>query len=355
MNKVSVIMPVYGVEKYVETAIQSVLKQSFSDFEFLIIDDCSPDRSVDICRKFDDSRIRIIEHTENRGLAGARNTGIRQAKGEYLAFLDSDDAWHPEKLHKHVSHLEMNPAIGLSFSRSEFMDENGKRLSHCQMPKLDFAPAEHLLCRNPIGNGSAPVVRREVFEDIGFESNQGHSDPISYFDESLRQSEDIECWIRIRLQTNWRIEGLSDPLTLYRLNAGGLSANIPKQLETWQRVIEKTRTYAPELIAKHGQRAKAYQLRYLARQAIRLGDGKMAVSMFHQSLACDAGILFTEPSRTVSTGLAAYLQRLLPKTIFKALMPLGIAATGFIQKLRIWMSEIFNKQQKSLESVEASR
>ncbi len=339
MNKVSVIMPVYGVEDYVETAVQSVLDQTYTDFEFLIIDDCSPDRSIELCRKFEDSRIRIIQHNENRGLAGARNTGIRLATGDYLAFLDSDDAWTPEKLKMHVAHLDANEDIGISFSRSAFIDENGEQLATRQMPRLDHAPPDHLLCRNPIGNGSAPVVRKVVFDDIKFDADNGHSDTDCYFDESLRQSEDIECWIRIRLKTNWKIEGLSEALTLYRLNAGGLSANIPKQLGTWERVIEKTSEYAPDLIKKHGKRARAYQLRYLARQAIRLSDGRMAVKMFHQAMACDPGILLKEPTRTIITGIAAYLQRLLPKNSFEKLMPAAIAVTGFAQRIRIFISE----------------
>lgn len=355
MTKVTVVMPVYGVEKYVAMAVQSVLDQSFTDFEFLIIDDCSPDSSIEICAQFEDARIRIIRHDKNRGLAGARNTGIRYAQGQYIAFLDSDDAWQPEKLQQHVVHLDNNPLIGLSFSRSEFIDEGGARMSTCQMPRLDFAPAEHLLCRNPIGNGSAPVVRQEVFNDIRFHANNGHADHDSYFDESLRQSEDIECWIRIRLQSDWRIEGLTEPLTLYRLNAGGLSANIPKQLETWERVIEKTRAYAPELIAQHGQRARAFQLRYLARQAIRLGDGDMAVRMFHQSLSCDASILIKEPSRTLSTGIAAYLQRFMPERGFQKLLPVAIASMGMMQKVRIRFYDRFKLRKPTMDSVEITR
>jgi len=350
MNKFSVIMPVYGVEKYVGTAIASVLSQTYTDFEFLIINDCSPDKSVDICREFKDERIRIIEHNENRGLAGARNTGIRHANGEYLAFLDSDDAWTPDKLKQHLAHLQSNEEIGISFSRSAFIDEDGVRLSTCQMPRLDHAPAAHLLCRNPIGNGSAPVVRREVFKEIEFEADNGHADTTCYFDESLRQSEDIECWIRIRLKTNWKIEGISEALTLYRLNAGGLSANIPKQLGTWERVIDKTKAYAPELIEEHGQQARAYQLRYLARQAIRLGDGKIATDMFHQSMACDWRIILREPSRTVMTGVAAYLQKILPSQWFESMMPVAISVTGFVQKIRIRFYEMFNTDRKQSDN-----
>jgi glycosyltransferase involved in cell wall biosynthesis len=88
-------MPVYNVERYVAQAVQSVLAQTYGDFELLIVDDGGQDRSVAICAGFDDPRIRILPQT-NRGLAGARNTGILAARGQYVAFLDPDDRWLPE-------------------------------------------------------------------------------------------------------------------------------------------------------------------------------------------------------------------------------------------------------------------
>ena len=94
MKKVSVIIPVFRVEKYINAAVKSVLEQTYKEIEILIVDDESPDQSVEICKQFKDSRIKIIRQS-NRGLAGARNTGIRHAQGEYLAFLDGDDIWLP--------------------------------------------------------------------------------------------------------------------------------------------------------------------------------------------------------------------------------------------------------------------
>ena len=94
---VSVVMPVYNTAKYVEAAIESVLAQSFLDFELLIIDDEGTDNSIELCRAYTDPRVRIISQ-KNRGLAGARNTGIREARGQFVALLDSDDLWEASKL-----------------------------------------------------------------------------------------------------------------------------------------------------------------------------------------------------------------------------------------------------------------
>jgi glycosyltransferase involved in cell wall biosynthesis len=208
MPRVSVVIPVYGVEQFVEVCVRSVLEQSYEDFEVIIVNDKSPDRSLEICESIDDPRIRIVTHLENRGLAGARNTGIRHAKGEYIALLDSDDLWEKNKLEAHVEHLDANPKVGVSFSRSAFIDEQGTHLNTYQMPKLTDISVAHLMCRNPVGNGSAPVIRREVFEEIAtMENIHGIEEP-HFFDDSFRQSEDIECWIRIAATTEWQFEGL---------------------------------------------------------------------------------------------------------------------------------------------------
>ena len=108
MPAVSVIIPVYNVERFVEAAIASVQAQSFQDFELIIVDDGGQDRSIEICRRLADHRTRVIEQ-KNRGLAGARNTGIAGARGQYIALLDADDFWHADKLARHVAHFESSP------------------------------------------------------------------------------------------------------------------------------------------------------------------------------------------------------------------------------------------------------
>jgi glycosyltransferase involved in cell wall biosynthesis len=330
-KKVSVILPVYGVEKYIAEAVRSVLAQTFSNFELLIIDDGSPDRSIEICQQFTDPRIRIIQQP-NRGLSGARNTGIRHAKGEYLAFLDGDDLWAPEKLEKQVAHLDDSPKVGLSFSRSAFVDEAGKDLKTYQMPQLTGITTGYLLCGNPVGNGSAPVVRQEVFQAIGKATASGE---VGYFDESLRRAEDIECWLRIAIQTPWLIEGIPEPLTLYRVNAGGLSASLLQQLASWEAVVEKTRIYAPELITQWASIARAYQLLYLARTAVRLQIRDLAVSLVHRAIAVHPSILLKEPRRTLLTLIAAYLLWLLPRTFFYQVDAWATKISGIFQRRRI--------------------
>ena len=305
--RVSVVMPVYNVERYIAQAIDSVLAQTFSDWELLIIDDGGSDRSIDIAAEYCDPRIRIIAQ-RNRGLAGARNTGIAHARGEYVALLDSDDRWLPEKLGLHVIHLDAAPHVDVSYSASRFIDGDGNVLRQAQRPQLHDITPQHILCRNPVGNGSAPVIRRASLDAVAF-THPEEGDRICWFDESFRQSEDIEMWVRMAIQGQAVFDGIAPELTEYRIVAGGLSANIARQFESWERMIEKTRSYAPEFIRKHGGRARAYQLRYLARRSVQLGDGSFAMSLVGQAMKASVRPLVEEPRKTMITVGAALVAR----------------------------------------------
>lgn len=335
MKKVSVILPVYNVEKFVAEAINSVLAQTYTNFEALIVDDGSTDRSIEICQQFTDPRIKIIRQ-KNRGLSGARNTGIRHAEGEYLAFLDSDDAWLPEKLEKHVAHLESSPAVGVSFSRSAFIDQEGKSLGLSLMTEFDEEISlRQMLCRCPVGNGSTVVIRKEVFEDICFQDNLHGTTENFYFDEGFRRSEDFECWLRIAITTNWKFEGIPEALTLYRVNLSSLSADLLKQLESWEQVIEKTRSYAPEQVDRFLSLARAYNYRYLAHRAVMMRENSMAVRFMNRALITDWSIVLEEPRRTLRTLAAAYCLWLLPRSLYCQIEALAIKVRAANQQRQI--------------------
>lgn len=335
MPSVSVIMPVYNTEKYVQTAINSVLAQTYTDFELIIIDDGSTDQSIEVCRQFRDSRIRWVSQ-KNRGLAGARNTGIRHARGNFIALLDADDAWEREKLALHVNHLQQQPRVGVSFCQSAFMDDAGLCMGIVQQPKLTNINTTDILCRNPVGNGSAPVIRKVVFDAIAFDKQIGSCIERCYFDEELRQSEDIECWLRIATQTSWQFEGIGAPLTRYRVNAGGLSANLEKQYRSWLTVIEKASGYAPELIRSHGQLAESFQLRYLARRAIQSRDARQAMHYTLRALSKDWRMSFREPLRTAVTLICSLLLKLLPISAYQALENCAMQSMGLLYKLKTY-------------------
>lgn len=315
MTTVSVVMPVYNVEKYITQAVESVLNQTFSDFELIIVDDQSPDNSIQLCKKYQDSRIRII-HQENLGLSGARNTGIHHAKGKYIALLDADDYWAPEKLALHVAHLEANPKLGVSYCPSAFIDEQGRFLGIKQTPKLKNIKTEDIFCRNPVGNGSSPVIRTDVFNKIAFMGESRGVLRVWYFDETFKQSEDIECWLRIATQTTWEFEGIEPALTYYRVNDNGLSANVVNQFDSWKRACKKLETKNPDIFKAWGKLAEAYQLRYLARRAIRSRNAKLAIKLALLAVEKNYKIILKEPLRTANTLICALLINVLPQGLF---------------------------------------
>lgn len=318
MPLVSVVIPSYNVQAYLEQTLRNVLQQTFTDFEVLVIDDGSTDLTAEIARSVKDRRIRVISQA-NRGLAGARNTGIRAAKGEYIAFLDADDLWHREKLARHVLHLQSEPEVGVSYSQSAFIDNDGMPLGYLQTPKLCGIRAQDVFLRNPVGNGSAPVIRRMTLDEISYFSPKGARGELWYFDEEFRQSEDVECWIRIALQTHWRFEGIGMPLTYYRVAEGGLSANLDKQLASWERVLERVNTYAPFFAYRWGPVARGFQLRYLARRALRMGNAARAWRLLGQALSHHPSMLITDAPRTLSTIAAAALQSCVPRKLYARL------------------------------------
>lgn len=331
MPTVTVVMPLYNTERYVEQAIASVLAQTYADFELIVVDDGSTDESVQKVRRFRDPRIRLVSQA-NRGLAGARNTGIRHAQGRYIALLDADDAWQAEKLALHVAHLDSRPRVGVSYSQSAFMDDDGRPLGVLQAPKLTGIKASDVLCRNPVGNGSAPVLRKAALDAIRFHTDRRSVETDCWFDEDFRQSEDIECWLRIATLSHWEFEGIGLPLTWYRVNNQGLSADLNKQYQSWLKMKAKASGYAPALLERHGSLAEAYQLRYLARRAIRSRDAAQALPLLTQALSHNWRIVLDEPLRTATTLACGLLLKLLPAKSYGSLEQYAMTLAGLRHK-----------------------
>lgn len=311
----SIVVPAFNAARTLPETLKSLLSQTFRDYEVIIVNDGSTDNTLEIARGFtDDARVRIVTQP-NRGLAGARNAGIAAARGKYVGFCDADDIWMPEKLETHVRHLEQSPDVGLSFSGSQLIDEASRGTGLAQRPKLRNVTTAHVLRRNPVGNGSAAVMSRQALEDIAWRPwfEKSHD---WVFDETFRQSEDIECWMRLLLTTDWRLEGVPGLLTGYRVASGGLSAATDRQLASWERMIAKLRPYNPAFFARHEQAARSYQYRYLARRAISSLDRRTAWEMTTRSMACSSHPLFHEPVKTATTfGAAVVLMVLGQKPI----------------------------------------
>jgi glycosyltransferase involved in cell wall biosynthesis len=161
--KVSVIIPTYNGADYLGEAIQSVLDQTYSSFELIVVDDASPDHTAEVVKQFDDPRLKYILHQENRGADVARNTGLQASSGEIIAFLDQDDFFHPEKLQAHVDFLERHPEIGFTYNARFELNYSSKTIRDTWWPPSPVSLAD-LVLWFPIAPSDAVLRRKWVLQ-----------------------------------------------------------------------------------------------------------------------------------------------------------------------------------------------
>ncbi len=199
---VSVVIPTYNRAYIINQTIQSVLAQTYPDFELILVDDGSRDNTQEVVNKFNDSRIRYIQHERNAGVSAARNTGIEAARGEYIAFLDSDDEWLPEKLEKQLKLFQQSePQVGAIYTWLCFINEHNE-VKRVRNPEHRGFLGENLLYANLLGTPSTMIVKRECF-DKGVR-----------FDSRLRCSEDWDLYLK--LAQHYEFEVVPEVLVQYR-------------------------------------------------------------------------------------------------------------------------------------------
>ena len=208
---ISIIMPAYNAALYIEEAIQSVLYQTYQDWELLVIDDCSSDRTPEIIKFYikKDSRICYVRNECNLGVADSRNKGISIASGEWIAFLDSDDSWRLDKLQKQIDYIQNLDAYFI-FTGSSFMDENSRSLNY-YLPVPNRITYKELLKQNIISCSSV-LIRRSIIKDYPMEN-------ASYLHE------DFAVWLRILRDKNIYAYGINEPLLIYRVSSNSKSGN----------------------------------------------------------------------------------------------------------------------------------
>jgi len=190
---VSVVIPAYNSEKYIDKAINSVLNQTYQDFEIIIIDDGSVDNTRQIIENTNDSRIKYI-YQENSGPAAARNNGIKNASGEYIAFLDSDDVWLPEKLEKQIKILKKESDICLVFTAFVMQDEGKEKKEIYRFKTYKNEKLVKNLLLNPMATVPYPstvMIKKSYLDMVG------------YFDTELYTSEDWDLWMRLATKANF--------------------------------------------------------------------------------------------------------------------------------------------------------
>lgn len=206
---ISIIMAAYNAEKTIEKAINSVLNQTYPNFELLVVNDCSKDRTVELVRNIaaKDSRVRLISNVKNSGVSYTRKHGLEEANGSWIAILDSDDAWAPDKLEKQIE-LQKKMNADLLFTGSAFMDSDGQPIDwYLQAPTE--VTYRQLLKQNVLSNSSA-LVRKELYA--------------KYYAVGDGMHEDFAIWLSI-LKEGRKAYGVDEPLLIYRIAKSSKSGN----------------------------------------------------------------------------------------------------------------------------------
>jgi glycosyltransferase involved in cell wall biosynthesis len=232
--RITVITPAYNVARFIGEAVDSVLRQTFGDFEYLIVDDGSTDQTVEVARGHggDDERVRLIM-TDHAGAAGARNAGLDAARGEFVAFLDGDDRWHPDFLKRQLELLEsLGPEVAAVFARSRVVSENGRRYAFRWQRSGRYDLDDMLVQACPPRCGSSLLIRKRCFDLVGgFTGDQ--------------VCEDLSMWLRIQKSSGmpyfW---GSSAYLLDLRVRAGAISRDHRRAFEASDAIA---REFAPAM------------------------------------------------------------------------------------------------------------
>ena len=293
--RVSVIIPTYNRAQFIEAAIVSVLEQTFSDYEIIIVDDGSTDNTRQVVEPYLDRAQYVYQ--ENGGAGMARNHGLRLARGEYIAFLDSDDLFMPHKLERQIAYLEANPAVGLVYAGHEFIHEDGRYFSTQRVRTADAAyPRLMADCRIAL---PSVLVRRSVLDAVGG------------FDETMRIGQDVDLWLRIA--RHFPVGVIEEPVTRIRRHASN-SPRTPDDLRrTYFRLIEQN---------LDRQRLSAVQVRQIyARTYYRLGNEYL--SAVPPDLKAAAGCWRRGLAQWPLDRLGAFVAA---RLVFRWLVPAGLRA-----------------------------
>jgi glycosyltransferase involved in cell wall biosynthesis len=288
---VSVVIPTYERPQFLEGAIRTSLAQTYENTEIIVVDDGSSEQYADeIVSDFPEG-VTCIQHDENKGPSAARNTGIREANGEYVAFLDDDDRWHETKISRQVEALERDHTAGLATCLVAAITPDGD-LVHCETSAPSGDCSDKILIGNQIGTPSRVLVRRECFDDIGT------------FDESLPTKQDWDFYIR--LCQEWNIVAVEDYIC-FRTVHESLSSSPKSAKRDNQVIVEKHE----DLIRRNGcwEHTQAEIEERVGRAYLRQRDRRKARTHFREALRKDL----------TSRRVPLYLLTFTPQTVVEKL------------------------------------
>lgn len=282
MPAISVIIPVYNGGKTIQRTVNSVLNQTFTDFEIIVINAGSTDSTVEIVSQINDHRLRVYTYFK-ANVAVNRNLGFQHATAEFVSFLDADDLWTSDKLEAQYNALVKNSNAAVAYSFTDAIDEKDDFLRFCSHAAYSGDVFLQLLLDDFIGSGSNVMIRTSAFAEVGG------------FDCLLTNAQDTDLWVR--LAAKYDFVAVEKVQILYRISANSMSSNVLGLEESNLQVIERAYRYEKATQYKH---LKKYSLgnlyKYLSYKALSASPGKhnshIAARFLWQAVKCDRTLLF---------------------------------------------------------------
>jgi glycosyltransferase involved in cell wall biosynthesis len=300
---VSVVMTAYNVAPYIGAAVESALAQTFRDFELIVMDDGSTDATPRIAEHFNDPRIRVVRAAHQGAATGLRD-GIWRSHGKYLAVLDADDLWDPNKLARHVEFLDSHAGADLTFSWSKIIDEEGRDTGLASPPWEGPISLPELLAENVVGGASALVFRREALADAGG------------IDPALEACFDLDACLRIGALRQGNLWAIPELLTWRRRRAGQLTADVEKLNRSFEQLLQKVKWFAPRAAALVEPVARANMQRRRAYAWYQAADYWKSLGIMARSLRRDPRI-FSADRRNWKMAGTALSGALLPSALHR--------------------------------------
>ncbi len=312
MNSISVVIPAYNVSKTIAETLNSLLAQTYEDFEVIIVNDGSTDNTVEIVTNFCDSRIKLISQ-ENTGVSAARNRGVSCANGEYLSFLDADDIWMPDKLKEQVEALEENPEAAVAYSWTKLIDISGNTIDTMQ-PNYSGRVYSQLLQENFLHSGSNVLIRRDAFVRVGG------------FNESMSHSEDYDCFLRLAKIYPFAV--VKKPHVWYRIYSGSTTSQaLLEHEQKCKTALEYFFSQAPEDLQHLKKQNLANLYQYLSLKAVESNFTKtnsyLSGQYYWRALKLNPSLFLTNPITVVISSIKLTLGLILPASFFTSQIIIG--------------------------------
>jgi len=277
---ISVIVPAYNAEKFIEKTLNSVLSQTYKNIEVLVVDDGSQDQTAEIVQFIAqrDQRVILLQQP-NAGVAAARNLAIHKSMGEYIAPIDADDIWYPQNLEKQVQcMLQAEPSVGLVYAWSLDIDEEDLPTGELRASTIEGEVYTTLMCHDFLGNASCSLIRRACFEKVG-----GYNCQLK--EQNAQGCEDWDLYLRIAEHYQFRV--VPEFLVGYRKILTSMSCDYTSMAKSHYLMLQSVRQKHPKIPATIYRLSSSSFYMYLARQSSQRGSHRSTLFWLYKALRAD--------------------------------------------------------------------